>query len=616
MLNGRAVEDGDAMERLRTIPSENIERIEIIPIPPSRYSAEGDIGLVNVVLKKDPTHGVSGDMRLWGQQNHHSQTSFTGNLNYRSKKWEIKVGASPYVGQYMNASTQEYTYKDGKSFQYQEYHPAYRGFYTNEIVKFKPNNNMELGAILSHTTQDNNTGYDGTIDLLGAEPNSSIATWSHVKLHTLNTNLSAYADVNLDSLGKKLSFTYNLTRKKNATHSDMSSTQSGKIDATQSDFDNHYLVHSGLIDVELPFRTFKMETGVSGLFINNDSYNNLFNINNGIATPNADQTNNFKYKEQTFGVYVSASAQLGKHWSAKAGLRYEHTHTEGFSPTMNSLVKKNYGDLFPTAYLSWNPNNKNTFSLSYARRINRPYFTALNPFRMYITANAYSSGSPDLKPVISNTVELTYNYAGRLNFTIWHGQIKNVITDVKKMTEDGMTVSTIQNTFDSSEFGLGINYMRSLFTWCSLNLGTNLHYQHQTVSDPSLNIKNTEGFGGRMFAMADFTLNKSKTLFSGISFFQFLPTVDGLAYTRGSANVNVYITYNIIKDKLKMNLSASDIFKQSFTTRKYYYTEYKLRDKFFYDARCVELSFTYFFGKKKVNSVYKQTKDVLNGRAY
>ena len=614
LINGRELDGDDATQRLMAMRSEDISRIEVIPIPPSRYSAEGDVGYVNVVTKKDPTLGVSGTASLWGQQNHTGQISNTDVLNFRSKKWELKAMVSPYAGKFINRPTVDYIYNEAATHSQAEGKSTHRGVYTNEIVKFQPAENAEMGVVFSHGSDilDNTT--DGLITFFGKFAKPASSTWTHKNLCEQNTNVMAYTDLNLDALGKKVSFTYNYHRKKNLRDSHMSVSQNDDEDFSRSNFNNLYKIHSGLIDFNLPFKGWQMEAGASGLFISNNSFANLFDIVGDKETIDPKGTNNFKYKEQTFGAYLSAMLQLGKFWSLKGGLRYEHTHTEGNSPTMNLVTKINYGELFPTAFISWRPNDVNNFSLSYSRRITRPNFTVLNPFRSYIEANYSTAGSPGLKPIISNTVELGYNFKGNINFTFWTNQKENVIGQSSKTNADGVVENVISNAYRSREFGFSANYRYSPVSWLSTSVRGNVSYSTSEVTNDQLSLKNYKGWGGMAAAMVDFTLNRKRTLLGGLSFSQWLPSASGLAFLRGFASFNTYISYSMFNDRLKINLNASDLFNQSTITQKTYYNDYRYIGKFFFDPRCVELSVTYYFGKKKVHEVYRQENDVLHGR--
>src|SRR5690606_23630378 len=94
-------------------------------------------------------------------------------------------------------------------------------------------------------------------------------------------------------------------------------------------------------------------------------------------------SNRFEYEENTTALYLSGTKVFNNRWSAKAGLRYEHTSLKGYSPTLSLTNSSTYGKLFPTVYLSYKPHQSHSFNLAYARRLDRPGFNDLNPFRYY-----------------------------------------------------------------------------------------------------------------------------------------------------------------------------------------------------------------------------------------
>src|SRR5690606_40794019 len=106
-----------------------------------------------------------------------------------------------------------------------------------------------------------------------------------------------------------------------------------------------------------------------------------YDLTSGVPIFDISQSNQFKYEENTQAVYFSAQKEITEKWEAKIGLRLENTQLKGNSVTLNQENETNYTKLFPTAYLSFTPNDNHSFSLNYNRRINRPNYNFLNPFR-------------------------------------------------------------------------------------------------------------------------------------------------------------------------------------------------------------------------------------------
>lgn len=103
--------------------------------------------------------------------------------------------------------------------------------------------------------------------------------------------------------------------------------------------------------------------------------------------------------------------QFGQHFNAKLGLRGEYTHSNGNWRSADSTSTKDYFNLFPTAFLGYNPTDKWAMNISYTRRIKRPSYYQLNPFRTYIDAHNYAEGNPELTPEFNNQVDLNFSYS-------------------------------------------------------------------------------------------------------------------------------------------------------------------------------------------------------------
>ena len=95
----------------------------------------------------------------------------------------------------------------------------------------------------------------------------------------------------------------------------------------------------------------------------------------------------FKYRENIGAAYLSLAAQFGPKLTAKAGLRGEYTNSFGDWISAGDESRRSYFDLFPTAFVGFNPSASLRFALSYTRRIQRPDYMALNPVENYIDAH-------------------------------------------------------------------------------------------------------------------------------------------------------------------------------------------------------------------------------------
>lgn len=123
------------------------------------------------------------------------------------------------------------------------------------------------------------------------------------------------------------------------------------------------------IDMEHPLQKTMLTYGYRGVITKTDNPFTYHDIVDEETILNTELSNVFTYNENTQALYFSADRHFSKQWIIKLGLRYEATQTKGHSKTLNKTTINNYSKLFPTLYLSYNPNDNNSFSINYGRRI-------------------------------------------------------------------------------------------------------------------------------------------------------------------------------------------------------------------------------------------------------
>lgn len=623
MLDGRMLENGEAQNLLKNLRSEEIQQIEVIPIPPAKYSAEGNVGIINIVLKKDPTMGLLGNASLYLSRN--TKTSYfpSASINYRNSKWEVRLGAA---SQFLNGeqeNTEAYTYADRILSRSEHMDVKGKKYMGNALVKFKPNKRLEIGVLLDGGYED----YDfqtvqGTSNkyLSGVVPanDSIVDTDALHKPHKNSFNISFYTDIALDTLGKKLSVTYNSHYKDNSVDDNYLATitkgSTGQPVEMQTTGMYRYRTNSLLADFALPYRFAQIEAGASMQMVNNYSNLQLGRMNNGSLVIDPSATNNYKYKEQIYAGYIMANKNVGEKLMLKAGVRYEYTHVKGFSPTINKETQQDYGEWFPTAFMMWMPNDNHNLSLSYTRRVDRPYFEDLNPFVRYKDVNSYSKGNSDLRTQPSDNMELGYTFKGNLNVILWRNYQRRLIDYVPMIDANGMRTEAVLNSNTCRKAGFTVSYNFVPVPWWSTFVQGSVFYSKTECIIPELKLEDRKGYGGNFNIYSNFMLNRARTLQAGISFYQLLPSCDNLTMSRGMASLGASISYSLLNDRLFLSLNANDIFKQNKPSSKRYYQDYKMTNVTDSHIRSINLSVSWKFGKKSVNGVDKQTKDMLNGR--
>lgn len=163
-------------------------------------------------------------------------------------------------------------------------------------------------------------------------------------------------------------------------------------------------------DFEHPMKAFDFSYGGKVSFVKSNSDVFYYNTISGSEVLDANQSNVFEYKENNQAVYINGNKKFNDKFSFQLGLRLENTQTNGYSETLHQEVKNDYLKLFPSLYLDYQLNENHGFNFTYGKRINRPGFGLMNPFRSYINSNSYSEGNPFLRPSFSNNFDFTYSF--------------------------------------------------------------------------------------------------------------------------------------------------------------------------------------------------------------
>ncbi|KUG11608.1 TonB-dependent receptor [Elizabethkingia sp. HvH-WGS333] len=614
MINGRMLNlSGDAlMSYLKTIRSENILKVEVITTPPAKYEAQGNSGLINIVLKKNPNLGFSGNVGSTFVQRTYSGALGNATLNYQTSKFSMSL-----KGNYTNTAkrseenydiigaTSSYSRTVRKDM-WKEFSPS-----LNLSYKLSKNSEIGLNYLYTRQTPDMNI-FNNTFYFKGEQPTETLSTpTKHRETNRMQT-LSVYYDLKLDTLGKKLSFTGNYYENNSNTIVDFSTFKAS--DKTTEDVQTisklKPQIFSGQADLELPFSFGTIETGVKFNQFKNTSDLNYYNIINQNPISNQSRTNFFQYDEKNYAAYMSFSKSFGTNWETKFGIRYEDAHVNAYTPATNERTKYGYGQWFPSAYVAYKE-GKNSFSLAYSRRINRPDMSNLNPFRWYSNPNSYSSGNPLLQPAYINNTELAYTYNNKLSVSLYYLRLTNAFGQVA--TLDGIKESsTYLNHYNNNFYGLNASYTDKILPWWETSISATATLQNSSVFNIQAETKS--GTFLNYSANNTFTLNAKKTIVFFLNYNQTLPFKNVNSSFKNFSDLSSGIRVSLMDKQLQINATVSNIFAQRFRADKSF-SDNKQSFNNYWDGRTLRLSVNYTFGNSKVKGAQKDIKFEEKNRA-
>ncbi len=622
----------DLANYLRNLPSDQIDRMDIISNPGAKYDAEGNAGIIDIRLKKDKNLGANGSVQstLTRGQKTRGNVNLTG--NYRKKHFNAfgTLGASKgesfnnmAFDSYQNGLNLDETLYTGRGWQNLNYRLG-TDFYIgkNHIIGFLAN-----GMV--------NDGYNDTDNQIAiSEQNSETIDSVLVALsHTDrdNTNQSYNINYRYDNRDKKRSFNVDLDygsydsevfRTLPNVYYDASFqnvlTVVNNWFETPSDID----IYTAKADFES--QLFGGSFGAGAKFSQVISDNTFIVYDEGmeedtiddiVGVQNRDDTlsNIFKYDEIVYAVYAEYKRQINNKWSFSSGLRVELTDAVGdlqaFLPELaEDPVDLYYLRWFPNVGFTYQRNPMNVYSLNYGRRINRPDYNVLNPFNNQLSQISYEKGNPRLQPEIVNNIELGYTYQYRFNFKLAYSKTLDQITRLIGPDDTDLRASFVtwdnlaEQTIWSFNASMPMTVTPKWSTFVNLG-GSRIDNQADYGEDGFVDI---QAWTYNIYTQNTFTLPKG---FKGeISGYFSGPGVWGGVFLYNETwSLNLGLSKKFFKDQLSVRVTANDIFYESGWDGVSSFNGLVSAGNGNWDSRYVSLSVGYNFGNQNVKSRKRST---------
>jgi hypothetical protein len=378
-------------------------------------------------------------------------------------------------------------------------------------------------------------------------------------------------------------------------------------DTLMGDLPQDITIYSGKVDYTLPLKKdAKFEAGIKSSYVKTDNDANYDSLQNGQLVHDYNRSNHFVYEENVNAAYINYSRPLGKKWSGQFGLRVENTNAKGNQLTTGIQFERKYTQLFPTAYLQYKANEKNSFVINYGRRINRPDYGDLNPFIHFLDRYTFEQGNPNLKPQFSHNIELRHTYKGFLTTTLNYSATTDIIQQVIEQNElTNETFVKKANIATRNQFGIAVSAYKEINKWWSGNIYANVSNNRfkGVVNNENISLGLT-----MMMVQAQQQFKWGKGWGAELSGFYRSKGVEGVIFIEPIVQVSAGFSKQVLKNKGSVRLNFRDIFAGSKFKgySKYGNVDAKFTD--INDSRAVSLSFTWRFnkGKLKASSGKKQ----------
>lgn len=603
LINGRSLNlTGEALiTYLRTISNDRISKIEIITTPPARYAAEGNSGLINIILKKNLDLGWKGSLNSSAIQRTFLSGKNNADFNYQTEKLSLSANLLYNRNKIKAYEKDQNLFSNGfSSYNRQDKITRSKDFASSINLNYKFSSKTDISLIYEYNDSD---------FISDDQSKNSFNEGSVLKNELLNkgygvtkndfNRINAFATHKIDSIGKSADFGFQwLDNKiKNERHNLINNNQ--EEFSTRNFSLNNYRLGILNLDFDLPFHKFTLKTGARYTFLENNSDISFFDIKDGNSVLNPGLTNNFNYKEKVWSLYFSSEMKLGNKWNIQGGLRYENTYYIGKSQADNLATDRNYGHFFPTLYINYKHSKKHDYSLKYSRRITRPRLEQLNPFQWFINPFQYVEGNPLLMPSFSDNFEFTYSNNSNFNATLYHSITKGQVSYIAEFLNDGKIQRySYYNLLNVYQYGMYANYSFTKIKNFESQISGSWYWQKTQSKDLSL-VPSSKGTGASISINNTFKAGNRNSF--QCNYVHNFPSFNGTMETRNFGFLTVGYKTNFFAKQVEVGVTASTIIsKNSEITYKQLRNNAYLEGQNRYDYQSIRLTLSYKFGNNKI----------------
>nr|WP_315420915.1 outer membrane beta-barrel protein [uncultured Pedobacter sp.] len=567
ILDGKKIPNATLSNILSSIPGDQIDRIELITNPSSRYDASASGGVIEIYTKRSKKLGWTANTGGNLTQGYRFGGGANAGLRIGAPKLDFTLN-----GSYNKRGHIERGYDNRVLFQG-----------VNRVGNFNQTIDISDGAAADgsinaslnyYINKKNTIGADytfvkvhmygkGDVDALISQPNnfSKVNTFNNLDLKVDFANYDVFYKLDLDTLGSNLLLTANYTNYISNQNQQFNQDKfnNGATTPDVSLFRNkassNYDIYTTSLDYTQNLNpALKLESGLKYTYTTNSSRQNPANFINNQWQETGGVFNNLGYKEQIPAAYLNLNYEVGK-FNFQAGLRGEFTQ---YSVVMG--LDSNYFNLFPNVRADYKVTKNYTTSLAYAKTINRPSYDDLIPYELYIDNYTLTRGNALLRPEYQHAFtwsNLYKKYSLRFGYTQTEDAIMSTILyDQNTLKFIKTKANFLKNHLVSASFGFPVRFAK----WWNSNNRLSGYYQNIRFPDPvaNANIMIREKY--YFTISSNHTFKISPTVSGELSASYESPTISGLYNYDGYSNVTAGIKKKIFKNQGFIKFDVSDIF--------------------------------------------------------
>lgn len=610
LINGRPspLMGKNQAEALQQIPANSIERIEVITNPSARFRPDGTSGIINIVLKKNTKKGFNGIFT--GNIGSRQRSNSSLNLSYQKGKLNSFASYSIRQDERNRFNTVSRTYLDSSGLITSYYEESGK-------LKARPFSHLIRGGMDYTLDAHNSIGLSGNYLPSSLTRNDLVKRYyrDNNKILTSQFDRTRHAPATEDETDVTLYWQHDFKKEGQELRMEAVASTQGEDEKNYYTDIYHYPLNRSLYDNNWVYQTeksqqitadysmpvsekIKVEGGYAGSFIQQDIdfYVEDFDTLQNLFIKNISRSNRFIYKEAIHAFYGTYQQNFDV-FSFSIGLRAETATTLVNLLTMDSSIRNQYFQLYPTLHLAYRV-SKGEFQLNYSRRVNRPDGDEMNPFPEYVDPLNLRAGNPKLLPEFIHSLEFGYQVKGKtVSFvpSIYYRYKYNAFTTVVKPLNDSVLLTTRENLLNDQSAGLELILSVKPPKFFSANLSANIFYNtidlgsmdkesKKSIFSASINFNTTINFSPVTMLQLSSNYRSARQTAQGQSYPTFV--------------FNVGARQDLFKKKLTVTATLSDVFstlQQKTKLNTGYLQQISVNKR---DARIFYVGISYRFGGK------------------
>ena len=602
----------DLAAQLKTMQASEIDAIEIVTNPGSKYDAEGNAGIINIRMRRDRSLGFNSTLDLGWAQGRDARYNAGTTFNFRNRRVNV-FGAYAFNGGEGESFIDIYRVQGDRVYDQKSSTrnsgPANNFRFGTDVFI---GDNLVAGMLVSGMINDANWNNSSLTPISDRQTDETVSILEAASDNDgVRRNLNLNANLRWDN---RAGITSNFDADAGFFHNGNSSFQpnyfrdpspgGGTIaNIFEATSPTNIDILAAKFDHERPLAGGVAGAGVKISNVNTDNRYGFYQIVEGVPQLDADRSNDFFFRETIGAAYANWAASKGR-FDLSAGVRAEYTSSNGELTAFREAqdddnVTRGYLDFFPSGGVTYKATDLHQFRVNYSRRIDRPNYADLNPFEFKLDELTFAKGNPFVQPQYTHSVSLTHTYKYVLNTSVSYSYTDDYFAKVSDTTDVSRTVLTTLNLSSQEVLSANVSYPYNITSWWSTYTSvTGYHTRNRATlsGDRAVDVSQTTG---NVYHQSSFKLPRGWSY--ELSGYYNTPSIWGAVYeVDANYSMDTGVRKRFMQGRADLKLTLTDVFNTAPWHATQEFSGLYMDVSGGWDSRRLRVNLTYNLGNSQV----------------